>query len=364
MTYGLAIRLYYSAGCVYEGVYLTDYILSDIDIYWYVYGTKGWVHERSQSKTDLNNFYAFDFDTLASTSDFKIQKMVAGTYTALATEAVDLSSTTYYKLRATLVGSTLSFYRDGVLKLQATDTSFTSGIMGISRHYVDLYWMRIYRKAYGTIKGVLTPQMIIEVEVEGSGSRSPEDPYRPKFKSNLRPIDSLTGLPEYLYKQKDTQQHVDLDAVSWGAFEFNGESPTNIIMIYGDNPYKSGAVQRQIDYARSRNLRVFTPPKDYNEAVSLYNKLKGDFKHWLAGKDNFAYMVLGDESLDLFQNVDSYYGELLEHKTHYDQLKQVPDWELRNRLNELRDRLLKVNVLVDERDKHLGKLNEILKRGW
>jgi hypothetical protein len=92
--------------------------------------------------------------------------------------------------------------------------------------------------------------------------------------------------------------------------------------------------------------------------------LKGDFKHWLAGKDNFAYQVLGWEVLDWFQNADFYYGELVEHKTHYDQLKKVPDWELRNRLSELTDKLQKVTTLADERDKHLSKLNEIIKRGW
>jgi hypothetical protein len=364
LGYGLVLYLYRSAECHDDGVYLTDYVLSDIDIYWYLYGVKGVVSDRSQSIANFNNTYDFDFDTGATTADYKICKAVNGTSIVLATEAVDLSTTTYYKCRSTLVGSTLSYYRDGVLRLQATDTSFASGVMGVHRHSVDLNWMRIYRKAYGTVKGVLTPQAIIEVEVEGSGSRSPEDPYRPKLKSNLMSIDSLTGLPEYLYRQKDIQQQVDLDAISWGSFEFSEKSPTNIIMVYGDNPYKAGAVQRQINYAKSKNLRVFAPPKDYGEAVSLYNRLKGDFKHWLAGKDNFAYMVLGDESLDLFQNVDFYYGELIEHRTHYEQLKQVPDWELRNRFNELKDKLSRVNVLIDERDKHLGKLNEILKKGW
>jgi hypothetical protein len=364
LAYGLAIKLYRSATCAVEGIYLTDYSLADIDEYWMVYGTKGWVMERSQSTANISNAYLFDFDTPATTADFMICKVVNGSGTTISTEAVDLSSTTYYKLRATLVGSTLSFYRDGVLKLQATDTTFASGVMGIGRHNVDLNWMRIYRKAYGTIKGILTPQAIIEVEVDGRGTMSPEDPYRPRLKSNLVSIDSLTNLPEHLYKQIDVQRQIDLDAVTWGAFELDAKSPTNIIMIYGDNPYKAGAVQRQIDHTKSKNLRVFSPPKDYGKAVALYNKLKSDFKHWLAGKDNFAYMILGLEELDLFQNVDFYYGELIEHKTHYQQLKQVPDWEIKNRLNELRERLSKVSVLVDERDKHLKKIDEILKKGW
>jgi hypothetical protein len=35
-----------------------------------------------------------------------------------------------------------------------------------------------------------------------------------------------------------------------------------------------------------------------------------------------------------------------------------------NRLNELVDRLSRVTVLVEERDKHINKAKEILKKGW
>jgi len=45
-------------------------------------------------------------------------------------------------------------------------------------------------------------------------------------------------------------------------------------------------------------------PRDYMEAVSLYNQLRRDHPHWLAGKDNFAYQVLGWEELDWLQNID------------------------------------------------------------
>jgi hypothetical protein len=111
--------------------------------------------------------------------------------------------------------------------------------------------------------------------------------------------------------------------------------------------------------------RVFKVPKDYNDTVALYNnQLKKDYPHWLAGKDNFAYQALGLEELDWLQNVDFYYGELIEHKTHYDQLKQVPDWEIRNKLTELIDKISKMTVLTEERDKHIAKAREILKKGW
>jgi hypothetical protein len=42
----------------------------------------------------------------------------------------------------------------------------------------------------------------------------------------------------------------------------------------------------------------------------------------------------------------------------------VPDFEIRNRLNELTEKLSKVSALVEERDKHVAKAREVLRRGW
>jgi hypothetical protein len=157
------------------------------------------------------------------------------------------------------------------------------------------------------------------------------------------------------------QTKVDLDTVTWGSFEFHpNNASTVIITIAGENPYQSGAIERQKAVAK----RVFSVPKDYSESVALYNQLKRDYPHWLAGKENFAYQILGWEELDWLQNADFYYGELIDHKTHYDQLKMVPDWEIRNRLNELIDKMSKMTILTEERDKHIGKAREILRKGW
>jgi len=86
--------------------------------------------------------------------------------------------------------------------------------------------------------------------------------------------------------------------------------------------------------------------------------------NWLAGKDNFAYQVLGWEELEWLQNVDFYYGELVEHRTHYSQLKQVSDDEIRSRLNELIGKLSSMGVLRGERESHIAKAKEVLRRGW
>jgi hypothetical protein len=160
------------------------------------------------------------------------------------------------------------------------------------------------------------------------------------------------------------QHQIDLASVTWGAFEFKEDSPTNIIIITGDNPYQQGAVERQAEQARSKNLRVLDPPRNYGEAVAQYNQIKRDYPYWLAGKDNYAYQTLGLEELDLFQNIDFYYGELIEHKTHYQQLKRIPDFEMWRRLEVLEEKLSKVTVLTKERDKHLAKIREVKRLGW
>ncbi|MEM3457513.1 MAG: hypothetical protein QXR43_08455 [Thermofilum sp.] len=45
-------------------------------------------------------------------------------------------------------------------------------------------------------------------------------------------------------------------------------------------------------------------------------------------------------------------------------LKQVSDDEIRNRINELIEKLSKAEGLNDERQKHIDKAKEILRRGW
>jgi hypothetical protein len=341
----------------------------------------------NRGRSSSSGWYGENYNTSLATADHYVFKNVAGRDTTLASEAVDLNAYDATLSKLSLSGSTLKAFRNDMTtpKISLTDTSLASGYFGIAygisgRNPINTLYAYLRAPASSSPSS----QAVLELGLEGSGK--PEDPFRPSMSKSLAEISTLTGLPDFLYQEAKKydvlkakgftddeikvllgyipQHQVDLDSVTWGAFELSEKSPTNIIMIYGDNPYKSGAVQRQMDYSKSKNLRVFSPPKGYGEAVALYNKLKSDFKHWLAGKDNFAYMVLGLEELDLMQNVDFYYGELIEHKAHYQQLKQVPDWEMRNRLNELRGRLSKVSVLVDERDKHLKKIDEILKRGW
>jgi len=348
---------------------------------------------------DRSNYYEHAINTGAATADHFLRKQVGATTTTLATEAVDLDSSGE-GMRLSISGSTLTGARwlqtapldplslpTPTATISATDTSFASGLYG----FFPIRETYPHGGTDGTIVYLLAPSsplppalLVLETEAEGSGSG--DDPLRPALGKDLVEVSRLAGLPDFLYREAKRyeilrakgfadeemrivfgyvpQHQVDLGAVTWGAFEFSEKSPTNIIVVTGDNPYKPGAVQRQAEFARRRGLRVFKPPRNYNEAVALYGKLKADFPHWLAGKDNFAYQVLGWEVLDWLQSVDFYYGELLEHKTHYDQLRQVPEWEVESRLLELKSRLEGMKVLSEEREKHLRKLDELLRRGW
>ena len=207
-----------------------------------------------------------------------------------------------------------------------------------------------------------------------------------KLQSELVEISKLDNIPDFLRREAKRyellkkkgftdeeietifgyipQHQVDLASVTWGAFEHKSEHNTMIITIVGDNPYKEGAIAKQIDYAKSKGLKVFSPPNDYSEAIEQYKQLKKDFPEWLAGKDNYAYQTLGHPDIEVLAVADFYYGELLEHKTHYDQIKKVPDWELERTIKRWRDLHKYAKAPKEEIEKHARKLDEVLRVGW
>jgi hypothetical protein len=334
---------------------------------------------------DGGNAYLTACASGLATQDYVHQKVVANSISNVAWEAVDLPSYRSYFIRLSISGSTHKGFREDMTtpRFTATDTSIASGRWGSGNA-----WSRgnPFRDAWLRAPSSPAPPAILILEVEVEGSGTPEDPYRPLLNKNLVEITSLEGLPSFLYQEAKKyeilknkgftdeemrillgsipQHQIDRASVTWGAFEFSPDRPTNIIIITGDNPYQQGAISKQAELARSKNLKVLKPPRDYKEAIAQYQHLERDYKHWLAGKDNYAYQVLGLEELDIFQNVDFYHGELVEHRTHYDQLKRVPEWELWRRLEVLEEKLSKVTVLTEERGRHLEKLRSIKRLGW
>jgi len=293
------------------------------------------------------DFYWMSINTGAALEDFMIGKTVGGSYTRLATEAVNLENRRSYLIAFSASGSTLKAFRSDMStpKISATDTDIASGYFGggwPGNHYafVDIVSMRLLAPMSPA------PGAIYVLEVDMCGSGTDDDPYRPALAKNVVTHDELGT--------------VDIFAITWGAFEFKpSESSTVIIAIYGDNPYRHGAIEKQLQHAK-RRYRV----RNYIEALEVYRRTRSEHSEWLAGKDNFAYQVLGHEELELFAIADFYYGELVEHRTHYHQLKRVLDWEMQRTLERWVKRLEKVTVLTEERDKHLNKLRKVMKLGW
>lgn len=335
---------------------------------------------------DGNNFYINHIDTGAVTADFACWILSGGTFTKLGYEAVDLPSYNYF-VKLSISGSTLSNYRSpdmSILRFSVTDTTFSSGKYGGGSRGSGVTLMILNWYITPPSSPLPQPLRIFETDVIGSGGEN--DPYRPNLLQDLREISQLTGLPEFLYQEAKKyeilknkgftdeeiellfgsipQHQVDLNAVTYGSFEFRHDSPTNIIAIYQDNPYQSGAILKQEETVKAKNLRVLKPPRDYLEAKQQYNELRKEFTHWLAGLHNYCYQMIGHEDFEAMQASDFYYGELIEHKTHYKQIKQVSDWEIRRNLNRWKERLKRGTILAEEREKHLRKFEEIERLGW
>ncbi|MBA2938910.1 DUF1080 domain-containing protein [Paenibacillus sp. CGMCC 1.16610] len=81
---------------------------------------------------DANNSYNFQYYKL--TGELKIQKKVAGVFTTLATKNYAFPTGTWTNMKAVLNGANLDFWVNGNLELSATDTSFSSGKIGLNAH--------------------------------------------------------------------------------------------------------------------------------------------------------------------------------------------------------------------------------------
>ena len=246
-----------------------------------------------------------------------------------------VANNAYYWYKLSISGSTLKVYKDDMTTPIATvtDTTIASGKWGanIRQDYGGAPFSEtIYLRAPSSPS--VKPVAVVEVEIVGDGSE--ENPFKP----------NLLG-------------------VEGGTFDHKSEHSTVIVTIVKYKGEKD--LTNQVEYAKSKNFIVLKPPSDYSEAVEQYKSLKKNFPEWIAGKDNYAYQTLGHSDIEPLAVADFYYGELLEHKTHYDQIKKVPDWELTRTLEMWYERLKRVTAVTsDMKEKHLQKMSEIFKKGW
>lgn len=333
--------------------------------------------------SDHLNWYSCGIDTGASTADFRIRKNVNGTPSDLASESVDLNYGVPRSLALSISGSTIKAFRgkgnpppSGTTPtISATDTDFASGYFGFGIFFEGLYeaeptsWNLATGGLYDPLTELPKPITIVEID---------------QLKQNLVEISQINNAPEFLkqeykkyelLKQKgftdeeiklllgDIQTHVDVASVTWGAFDHKPGHNTMLITITGGNPYTGEkAITEQIEHAKSKGLKVLSPPRDYSEAIEQYRQLKKDFPEWIAGKENYIYQCGFD--VEPLACADFYYGELIEHKTHYKQLKRVPEWELERTIKRWRDLHKYAKAPKEEIEKHAKKLDEVLRVGW
>jgi len=140
---------------------------------------------------DVDNFYWAHIVVPASTADFKLQKYVAGVLSTIATESVDLTPGTMWKIKLECKGTTIKGYREDMTtpKLSVTDTSFTTaGYFGVG-DYGSYYNRYLPLVALTTAKLVEpaspSPKVLRFYEVPIIGSGTLEDPFRPKLPEEI-----------------------------------------------------------------------------------------------------------------------------------------------------------------------------------
>lgn len=355
---------------------------------------------------DLNNWYELFLNSSASTADLRINVIIAGTSTNIASEAVDIRTDSRHLLMFSISGSTLKGFRNDMTtaKISATNTEYAIGLFGIlggtsggSNNIDALLGMLLAPSS-----PLQNAKAIVELEITGSGRE--DDSIRPEFARELIEISKLSRLPDFLYLEAKKyeilrnkgftdeemelilghipQHQVDLASVSWGAFDYKGEN-TMLVCIVGDNPYRSGAILRQVGHAKSKNLKIYKVPQSYDEAKEIYRQVKRDRPDIIAGKDNFAYQTLGIPDLEPLAVAD-YYDGFVEGIYNIKDLEKLPNRvevneetkkilekvgikvdgrvcsELEQCVGTWMYRLQKANVPTEEKDKHMKKFKRFL----
>jgi len=80
----------------------------------------------------LQNATTYYYATMRSSNKIEIKKLVNGSSTTLASKAFTVSLNTWRTVKLEIVGTSLRLSIDGTLQLSATDTSFTSGKVGLA----------------------------------------------------------------------------------------------------------------------------------------------------------------------------------------------------------------------------------------
>jgi hypothetical protein len=294
------------------------------------------------------SLYTHEMITGNSASDHVFVVWVNGSGTRIGTESVDLSA--YHYLYALSVsGSSFKAYRRWVTaknvaaqtpKFTVTNTQWASGYYGLG--FVRGTHQFYYPDAYYTKPWSTSTQPLAVVELPVTGSGTTEDLYRPALAQELVEIDPTDPtIPDFLKLEKRKydalksrgftdeeirlllgyipQHQVDRLAVTWGSIDFRVDPATGrpiastfLVAVYPSAPeyVRRDNVLKQIEHARSKGLRVYTPPFDMSNVREIHAKEKRD-RDWLITENELAYQILGFEELEVDAVADFYERELI-----------------------------------------------------
>jgi hypothetical protein len=341
--------------------------------------------------SDRSHLYYSIYNTYATASDHGLRMVIGDTTTYLAEEAIDLDKRGR-ALRISCAGSIVKSMRYELpspidplspptpgATISATDTTYVEGLFGY----------RLLRDTYphGYPDPVTTylippgspgPEAVAIVEAGITGSGSPDDPYRPALAQELVEVDLADPtIPEFLKHEKRKydllkakgftdeeirlllgyipQHQINKLAITWGAIDFRSDpatgkpiAPTYLIAVY-DDPEKT---LKHIEYARGRNMKVYTPPFDLDR-VKVIHRIERRDRDWLITENELAYQVLGREDLEVEAVADFYQRELLD----LGRIKDVKEWILEETLAMWEERARRYG-----RDQALEKLKRVRRR--
>jgi len=140
---------------------------------------EGWLRDESGLHgrwVDVNNMYYCLIRTGVTTSDFRVSKRIAGTWTLLGYEAVDLNDL-YNICKFSISGTSLKGYREDLVtpKISVTDTALTSGKFGSGDRVTDPNPYCISAILRAPSSPVAKPLSYFLTPIEGEGTE--ENPY-------------------------------------------------------------------------------------------------------------------------------------------------------------------------------------------
>jgi len=141
---------------------------------------------------DSDNYYFNRVDTTAVTADHKLYKIVAGTWTELGYEAIDLYENNYGPFKLRCIGTTIESYRWDLVtpKISVTDVELASGLFGGLTIHPRGNRDSGFHPFTAYLRGspqTSQPKVIAYFEVPVIGKGTEKDPYRVQMPEELTP---------------------------------------------------------------------------------------------------------------------------------------------------------------------------------